>query len=125
MPNDPVKRFGGWKDEMAIRFIRKTTIAVLVIATIDAFIVWIFGPRTINGHFTIMCYSGITAFFLSLFAMGSNRVSGYGRKPFISPDPVFMKARSFEWPFEETILSVTMAAILIFSIGQLLAVITF
>jgi hypothetical protein len=108
---------------MAIRFIRKTVIAVLVIAVIDTFIVWIFGPRTLYGYFNIMCYSGIIDFFLSLFAMGSNRVSGYRRKPFISPDPVFMKARSFEWPFEETILSITMAAILIFSIGQLLAII--
>jgi hypothetical protein len=102
---------------MVIRFIRKTTIAVLVIAVIDAFIVWIFGSRTINGFFTILTYSGVIVFFLSILTIGRNRL--------YYSDSKFTKIRTSQSPFEETILSITMAAILIFSIGQLSAIITF
>jgi hypothetical protein len=108
-------------DRMVIRIARKVTIAFVVIATIDACVIWIFGPPTLIGYYNILVYSGAIVFILSIFALGNNRISGYRRKPFISSDSVFMKARAFERPFEETILSITLASIIVFAVGQLLA----
>ncbi len=108
---------------MSARFIKKTLVSFSVIAVIDIGIFWFNSPHTLDGYGYTLCYSGVIIFILALFSIGNNRISGYNRKHLISPDPVFMRARSFEHPFEQTMLAILAAAIFAFVIGNLLTII--
>jgi hypothetical protein len=103
-------------------FIRKTILALLILAVIDACIFWIIGPHTLVGFYDILCYSGIMVFILSLFLIGGSRwyPSFHSR----TSDDAFMKTRALIRPFEETIVSLLAAAVIVFSIGEVLALIT-
>lgn len=105
---------------MTLRFIKKSIRSVLGIIAIATCIFWVFGTHTLHGFGNTLIYSSVVIFVLSFFFLGNNRVSGYRRKPFISSDSDFMKAREVEKPFEETIWSITAGAIFVFAVGNVL-----
>jgi hypothetical protein len=105
-----------------IRFARKLVIAAAVIALIGVGISWATGSRTLMTYgFTLIDWS-IVVGILSIFAMGSNRITRHTRSPFISQDSVFIKWMANENPFWNTMISILAAAILDIIIGDLLTI---
>ena len=96
----------------------KTIIAFVIIVLLDVSLVVIFGPYTVNGFFNIMIYSGLVLVVASIFLLGK-------RNLVLRSDSNFLKVRVYQRPFEETILSITTASAVVFSIGQLLAIILY
>jgi hypothetical protein len=105
-----------------IRFARNVAIAATIIAVIGGGISWAIGARTTATYGHTLCYWSLAVGILSMFSLGTTGVSGYRRKPFISPDPVFMRWYANEEPFQKTMLSILVATVLDFAIGNLLMI---